>query len=71
MVKSLEPTDMELDVGLRGIAGRFSFRYQAKMRWPNFDGFEEAPATANCLAVKNFAAAACMPVVRDEDMGEA
>lgn len=28
------------------VADAFWFRYQAKMRWPNLVGFEEAPATA-------------------------
>lgn len=47
-------------VGFMGIAWRSCWRYQANILWPNLDGWEEAPATANCFAVKNFAAAACM-----------
>ena len=43
-----------------GIAGRSCWRYQANTRWPNLRVSDEAPATANCFAVKNFAAADCM-----------
>lgn len=49
-------------VGLRGIAGRWCWRYHAKMRWPNLDGMDEAPATANREAVKKVAAAARMSI---------
>lgn len=47
-------------VGLRGVTGRFLCRYQANIRCPNFEGLEDAPATAKCEALKKVLAAVCM-----------
>jgi hypothetical protein len=43
-----------------GVGVRFCWRYQAKILWPNFCGFEEAPATAMRGEDMKVRAAVCM-----------
>ena len=47
-------------VGFNGTAGRSWLRYQANILCPNFDLFDEAPATAKTEEPKKVLAAACM-----------
>jgi hypothetical protein len=53
-------TFIDGEVGFRGVGVRFWARYQAKILWPNFWGFEEAPATAMRGEDMKVRAAVCM-----------
>lgn len=58
--KLLLATVMEGEDGLMGVGVRLCARYQAKIWWPNLEGFEEAPATAMCGLCMKVRAAVCI-----------